>query len=201
VSSSSAGIGSYTGSVTYTYVSGGTADLSVALTNTSTGTALKITGFVFNSVDNSLGVTLNPNPTGSFLNLDTSGGLDASPFGNFEIGAALGGDWSGGGSPSDGILVSQSGTFHFVVSGSASVLNGLSVMNFLTESGHDPSSDPKYQNQVFVVRLRGDGSDKVPVDVGGGTPGPVPETPLPAAALGGVGLLSGVGVMRRRRSR
>jgi hypothetical protein len=199
----SEGIGSFDGSVAYVYDNvANKYSLVVSLTNTTTTTNpnytnLKITGFVFN--DNVSGLTLGPlvqNPTTlNFQLLPTSGGtVSASPFGAYEHGAAIGGDWLGGGSPTNGIGSGQTGTFTFTVTGPN--LSGLGVTNFLSEGGHGASA--AYANEPFVVRFKGQNSDKngaeIIVDVGGSTP----ETPLPAAALGGIGLLGGMGVIRRR---
>jgi hypothetical protein len=192
-SSSTSDIGNFTGLVNYGYnPSLGFFDLTISLTNTSGDPNLKITGFVFNSDVNQVFATLKPNPTASFENI---AGSKASPFGTFEFGAALGGDWLGGGSPADGIQKNASQTFHFAVTTTDATLNlsSLTPTDFLTEFGHDPSAG--YPGQAFVVRFKGSGSDKVPTDTGG-TPGP--GLPLPSSALSGLGLLGSFGLIRRR---
>lgn len=180
------GLGSFTGSLEYAFDPFGDLDfLSVTLTNTSDpDNGGFITGFVFNiaSADDEASVTLT---SGShpFENL-TEGGLNAQPFGNpFDAGAALGGKFLGGGSPTEGIAVGDTGIFEFdVMAFDAADLTA----RYLTDGPFEFN---------FIVRFsafeNGD-SDRVPATI----------IPLPPAlALGGLGLLGAMfGARRVRRS-
>lgn len=183
---STEGLGSFTGSLEYL------ADpfddeglLIVTLTNTgSVGNGGYITGFLFNfdSSDDDAEVELEDvtHPfTQTFGN-----GLNGNPFGNpYDAGAALGGNFSGGGNPTPGIAVGDTGMFEFEIEADdADILTALSFM-----------TGPFDHN--FVVRFRGfedGGSDKVPANI----------VPLPApVAMGALGLLGVMfGARRLRRS-
>ncbi|MBX3389378.1 MAG: hypothetical protein KF691_07970 [Phycisphaeraceae bacterium] len=164
--------GSYTGSLSY---SAGTSELTIVLKNTSP--ALNggfITGFVFNIMSADAGafstlITF----THPFLNLFNE---SASPYGNYKGGAALGGDWLGGGSPNAGIAVGATGTFVFKIT--ASDAGSLTDASFLSI----PNA-----SEAFLVRFKGfvnGESDKVTI-------------PAPGAfALLGLG---GLVAARRRR--
>lgn len=184
---STEGIGSFTGSLAYEFDP--FADLgflSVTLTNTSDpDNGGFITGFVFNiaSADDDASATFT---SGShpFENL-TDSGLNAEPFGNpFDAGAALGGAFLGGASPTEGIAVGDTGIFEFNVM--AFDAADLTVLSFLTDGPYEFN---------FIVRFKGfenGDSDKVPATI----------IPLPPAlALGGLGLLGAMfGARRVRRS-
>lgn len=165
------GNGAFSGSISYT-----PGTLVVSLTNLmSSNVDGKITGFAFNIGGNaSAALTLASHP---FTDLGTS--PSAPPFGTFEGGAALGGDWTGGGSPNAGIIRGATGTFTFNVTGPGA--GSLTASSFISAG---PAVD-------FVVRFRGfanGGSDK--------TPGYLVPTPGCLALLG----LAGIGAGRRRRS-
>ncbi len=180
------GLGSFTGTLEYAFDPSGDLDfLSVMLTNTSDPVnGGFITGFVFNiaSADDEASVTL---ASGShpFENL-TDGGLNVQPFGNpFDAGAALGGKFLGGGSPTEGIAVGDTGIFEFdVMAFDAADL----TTRFLTDGPYEFN---------FIVRFKdfeNGGSDKLP--------GTIILLP-PALALGGLGLLGAMfGARRMRRS-
>jgi hypothetical protein len=168
-------LGNFTGSIDYTPgIAFGA--LIITLSNTSApANDGFITGFVFNidSVDAAASATLI-NGTHPFTN---TGPTSGSPFGNFDAGAALGGDFLGAGSPNAGIAVGATGIFTFLVSASDTLaLTAASFINGPNEFD-------------FIVRFRGfadEGSDKVPATV-----------PAPSALA--LLLLSGC-VSRRRRS-
>jgi len=191
----------FTGSITYQLggFSGGNADLKITLRNTDSppSTASLITGFVFNIDGAHSGISLVPNPTGGFQQLLSSSQLSASPFGTFEAGAALGGDWEGGGSPGQGIANGDSMDFYFSVKALSGTFSADAFMSELSQGGN-PSA-------LFAVRFRqvganGQDSDKVLAgQIGDGTGGEVDPVPLPGVALAGLVLLGGVGCRRLRR--
>lgn len=138
-----------------------------------------ITGFVFNigSGDSQATASL-VSATHPFDGVTTH---TAPPFGmSFDAGAALGGDWSGGGNPNLGIAVGDTGEFVFNIF--ASDANDLTAASFI--------SGPYDHN--FVVRFRGmssGGSDKVPG-------APINMVPAPGAMA--MLLVAGILTSRRR---
>jgi MYXO-CTERM domain-containing protein len=172
---SAEGLGDFDGSIEYTFdaLTGG--ELTITLTNTSpAANGGFLTGFVFNinSVDGGAHAMLTDD--GAFNGFDDTGVESAPPFGTYDAGAALNGNWSGGGSPAGGIGIMQTGVFTFdVMAADASTLTALS---FIT--------GPLDYN--FVVRFRGfkdGGSDKVPGQV---VPAPGAMALLSLAGLAGV---------------
>jgi len=188
---STSNLGAFTGTMTYDDVS----TLTITLNNTTPAGGGYITGFLFN-IDGSATATLTPSPTGSFLNL-TSGDLDGSPFGTFDAGAALGGNFLGGGSPNSGIAVGAGATFVFNVTGTDA--SSLTVNDFISEL----SSGSDDHDAALLVRFRGidlgEGSDKVPGD-GKGEPGtPVPLPAAVWAAMPVFGMLGGKRMIAKLR--
>src|SRR3954462_626468 len=106
---------SFVGSISYTPTLGHLTEgtLVISLTNSTSPAGLGgfITGFAFNldSADAGLALALE-SETHPFLQMSD---VSAPPFGTFDQGAALGGHWAGGGSPSAGIAVGDTGTFMF----------------------------------------------------------------------------------------
>jgi hypothetical protein len=186
-------IGDFTGILSIVAVDSDTATLSISLTNSATTAAGgKITGFVLNNPGNAItsisGYSTNK---GSFQQLGLSNsGISAAPNGGFDLGAALGGNFLGGGSPNNGILIGQTGTFSFTLEGAN--VDTLTAQDFFDELSTGVSADKQL---AFDVRFRGfdnGGSEKVP-----GTP-VIPE-PSTYAMLGiGLGLL-GFAAKRRRK--
>lgn len=159
--------GSFTGMIEYLSVS---QSLVLNLTNTTplyggylTGVALNnpggvITGMTMNTSDSDFLLIGGP----SFNNA-----VSGSPYGDFDFGAALGGNWLGGGSPNGGVPVGGSATFTFNLAGSLAGLTTESFTQALSANTNKPES--------LVVRFKGmrDGqSDKVPGDFGAEIPEP-----------------------------
>lgn len=160
--------------------------LTVSLTNTSpAANGGFLTGFLFN-IDGDATATLSPNPTGWFEN---TGSQAASPLGTFEVGAALGGNWMGGGVPGRGIGVGQTLSFDFAVSGPGAA--GLTTDSFFPQNSGQPG---------FVVRFTGfnDGtSDKVPAIIDLSRT----DVPEPLSAWSGLVIAGLIGLGRRRAKR
>lgn len=170
----------YSGSLEYNFISGSTGELKVSLTNdTPASVGGFLTGFLFRA-DAITGTGLNSANPSEFLDTGTE---SAAPFGMFDGGAALRGSFLGGGNPSDGLAVGESGMFMFsITSATASTISAADFLGTLNEPG-------------FIVRFRGladGGSDKVP---GGGFEVVVP---LPGAGAMAAAGLAFVGLRRRR---
>jgi hypothetical protein len=176
------GLGSFSGGFDFA-TSGNTSTITISLTNTSpAANGGFLTAFAFNIPSAFTLQTL----TSDFDFVPLSYPVNAQPFGDdFDIGVALNNgqpSWEGGGNPTGGIGVGETGEFIFTLSGTD--LGSLTTANFFSQP------DP-----WFVARFRGfpnDGSDKVPNDPN--TPVPEPTTML----LLGAGL-SGLGFFSRKR--
>ncbi|MDZ4754220.1 MAG: hypothetical protein SGJ11_06950 [Phycisphaerae bacterium] len=100
------------------------------------------------------------------------------------VGASTSGSGTGGGSPSQGLAVGETGTYVFTVGAAASLLANIDAMSFWSQNDGSPE---------FAVRFRGfenGGSDKVAGQL------TVVPVPLPIA-LAAAGLLIGAVVRRR----
>ena len=174
------GLGSFTGAMSWTYLGSGTGTLAISLTNTSNAAnGGFLTGFAFNAV-NGVNLSLASAPSASWR---AATNVSAHPYPNFDFGAALGGNWLGGGSPTGGIATGTTNTFSFRVSGSDALLATLSDVSFFDASN----------GYGFAARFRGfedGGSDKV---VGEVLVTPLPETLGLAAAS-----IAGLAFFRRR---
>ena len=179
------GLGSFTGTFDYTpdAVLDTIGTITIVLNNTSPLFDGFLTGFVFNLPD---GVTvtaasLNTPPTSDpdFAPLGAltfNNNVNGAPFGHFDIGAAVGGNFQGGGNPSDGIAAGSSGTFQFALIGEG--LLGVTSADFLSSLSVPPGAGEGLT--PFEVRFRGfvreletePDSDHVPLD----TPIPEPGT-------------------------
>jgi len=195
-SQSTQNLGAFTGVLDYQ-----AGVLTVSLTNTSSPlNGGFITGFLFNIND------ADDDASGAFSDADdaSTGGLNesdynqvanasGSPFGTFELGAALGGNFLGGGNPNKGIGVGETGIFKFTITEPDGEL--LTALSFITEISLGNGNNGK--DVSFLTRFRGfndDGSDKVPgIDNN-------PVIPLPAAVWSGLVTLGGLGAIRVRRT-
>ncbi|MCL4196619.1 MAG: PEP-CTERM sorting domain-containing protein [Phycisphaerales bacterium] len=173
-SQSTEGLGHFTGSIEYNYLSGSSGQLLINLTNTSpVENGGYITALIFNigapQRSGTDTATLQFASFPAFENIPGPG-IGGSPFGLFDAGAGIIGQFEGGGNPTQGIGVGQSGMFEFLVD--SAYADVLSAASFI--------SGPNDFN--FVVRFRGfanGGSDKVPVPV----PGSVALLGLGAVAM------------------
>ena len=155
-SNSTENLGSFEGTIDYSPVNGLEGTLVISLTNTSVASnGGFLTGLLFNfeSLDAGANASL-ASATHPFA--DTGGG-SGSPFGSdYDAGAALGGDFLGGGSPNAGVAVGATGVFTFsIVASDAASLTASSFIN-------GPYAFD------FIVRFKGfvdGGSDKVPAIV------------------------------------
>jgi hypothetical protein len=158
-SRSTEGLGNFIAEFSYRLFSPTRAELDVTLKNTSpSSNGGFLTGFVFNNPNNFI-TNVNLSGSNSFFRLlggstfkDT---ISASPFGKYDIGASLGGDFLGDGNPTKGIGVGGSANFAFTLTGkNMDQLNTSSFMQARSNEG-----------EFFVTRFRGfkdGGSDKVP---------------------------------------
>jgi len=149
-----------------------------------------LTGIALGEVSGATYVSGSYSTTNSHFSLITN--ASASPFGTFPVGAALGGDWLGGGSPNHGIAA-NGGTadFQFAFSYTGTAPTESDWKNVFNGNG-------------FVARFRGlanGGGNKVPDDARTSV-SPDSVTPEPStfaiAALGALGFV-GYGLRRRRR--
>ena len=170
------GLGVFTGEMEWNYLGANAGTLRVSLTNTSpVENGGYLTGFAFNSVYALQIKMAEGGARPGWIDIDD---VNAPPLGVFDHGAALGGDWLGGGSPLAGIGVGQTFDFLFDVRGDPTLLSSLVAHDFFDES----------DGWGFAARFRGfddGGSDKVTASM-----------PAPGAiALFGLGAL---GARRRR---
>ncbi len=171
------GLGDFTGTLQYEYKMGDLGLLTVVLNNTSDEANFGwITGFIFNySTSDKASTAALTSATHPF---EDAPGQNGMPYGNpFMAGAALGGDWQGGGAgnPELGIGVGDTGTFSFDITATDADL--LSAGSFL-QGPYDFN---------FIVRFLGfkdKESDKVPA------------VPAPGALA-----LLGLGALAHRRRR
>ncbi len=186
-SRSSERLGDFIAEFSYRFFSPTSAELDVNLKNTSpSGNGGFLTGFVFNNPNNFI-TKVSLSGSNSFFELlggksfkDT---ISASPFGKYDVGAALGGDFLGGGNPTKGIGVGGNANFAFTLTGkNMDQLNTGSFMQAKSDEG-----------EFFVTRFKGfmdGGSDKVP-----GNAVAVPEPSVIFLLLSG---LAGLVIYRKK---
>lgn len=198
--------GQFTGTVEVTNQTSSSALIRVTLTNTSPfSNGGFLTGFAFNDPNTTskgnIGTVTSyqqvyvPSTGQNFTLLGAptySNTVSTSPYGLFDIGAAVGGDWLGGGTPSQGLAVGETGTFSFLVSGTG--LNNLSAANLLTAMSSNGTAG-------FVVRFRGFNDGSSDKDVAGVVVKPPVNNPVPAPpalVLAGIGFVALIGRARRK---
>jgi hypothetical protein len=164
-------LGSFSGSISYASSQSSQGTLTVQLTNTSPGgNGGYLTAFAFNLPQADIDAVLFSSSDPDFVLLNPSladNGINASPFGHFDLGASLGSGFQGGGAPSKGIAVNQEATFTFTLQGQG--LDLLDPSDFLAELSQPPGIGEGAK--AFVARFRGfnnGGSDKVPGEAADG---------------------------------
>lgn len=169
----------YSGTLSYDYVSGSMGELTITITNDtapSIGGRLTAIVFRFDTVDGSASTLLTSSTVSGMTNTST---VNGAPFGTFMGGAGTGGQFEGGGSPSNGLAIGATATFVWTIT--ASDAASLTDLSFI-DAANQPS---------VVARFRGlaDGSsDKVP--------GQFVPAPASLALVGFAGLVAS----RRRRA-
>ena len=128
-------LGSFTGDVTYSATSNTAATLTIKLTNSSpAANGGYITAFVLNNPgDRVTGISkfVDADKSGDFgLLALANNGINSGSNGQFDFGAGTGGQFTGGGSPRNGIATGNSDTFTFYLTGTG--LLELSADSFLT---------------------------------------------------------------------
>ena len=179
----------------YDALSAHQATLTVTLKNTiSAPKGGLLTAFAFNNPNGDITGASLTDPHFSLIgapNLDD--GVNAAPYGQFDLGASTFGAFEGG-SPKNGISPGHTGVFTFNLTGNhLNMLNEESFVKVLSEPPGDGRDD-----RFFVARFHGfvgdgDFGDKVPAN----QHFPEPAT-LVLAVVGGLGLLGGARRFRQR---
>jgi hypothetical protein len=160
------GLGQFEGDFEYKPES---ATLLVKLVNTSpVGNGGYLTAIAFNNPGSRItgAILSSTNTNFGLLGLPSlQNGVSGSPFGDFDLGASVGGSFLAGGSPSLGVGVGDSVLFTFTFTGTE--LDKLTAKSFFDTLSSSASAGQG--PRAFVARFRGfdkGGSDKVPGDPG-----------------------------------
>ena len=171
-------IGSFRAELSYSYMGGTSATVSITLTNdVDPSLGGYITALALSPNGMASGLAFVSSSSAAFTNIAAP--VSAPPYGTFAAGAGLNGSFLGGGNPAGGIATGSSATFTFTMSGSASALAAIDAETALNQAGYG-----------MVVRFRGGQggwSDKV---IGCALPAP-----------GAIALLGAVGMLPSRRRR
>lgn len=191
---STSGLGNFTATLTYSASDASNATLIVSLTNTTPSAGGYITAFVLNNPGNAITGITQGDPDLNVLGGPTfQNSVNGGPFGQFDFGVSTGGSFEGGGPPSDGLAVGDTGSVTFTLTGTG--LDLLNEHSFVNELSVGPGDGEGHK--FMVVRFRGmedEGSDKVPGQT-------VRDTPEPSTLLlTMVGLGAMVPLWRRRRA-
>lgn len=182
-SSNKTSYGGFTGSLQYDFLGGGSALMTLTLTNTSQFDGLLV-ALAFDAAADTSGWTFSSAMSSGLSNSwdDISGSINTAPFGTRSFGASNTNSWVGGGSPNSGLSFGDTGVWVFQGNGADSS----SAADFLS---------PNDGNNL-LVRFRGfsnGASDKLPA---------MPDDPPPAVpGFVGLPLIVLSGLTRRRRRR
>lgn len=136
-------IASFVAKLRYEYMGGGVGAITIDLTNTTSPTRGGfVTGIAVNAIAGADELNFLSSTDLDFLTTPTP--VDANPYGTFMAGAAIGGNWLGGGSPEAGIAVGQTARFEFEILGSESFLECLTAETVLDHA-----------SRAMAVRFRG----------------------------------------------
>lgn len=183
---STSGLGSFVGTLDYTYLGGTSGKLDVTLTNTTAPSiGGYITAFMFRTSEQFglVGASLTSSDYAAMTNIPA--GASGSPFpGSWIGGAGTGGSWLAGGSPGGGVAIGSTGHWSFsITSANASMLTSDAFVsgNLISDA------------YAFIVRFRG--MERQP---GGADSDKVPANQLPAPGAAALIGLSGLWARRRR---
>ncbi len=201
-----AGLGFFSGALSYTAIDAQDATLTITLTNNSpAANGGYLTGLAFNNPANDItGVSLAASPAFQLLGAaiggkhSTSGfqnGINAAPYGNFDIGASTSNSFQGGGHPNAGLRPGQSQTFIFSLTGTN--LNNLTAESFTQELSSS--------GQFLLAQFRGFNNglnDKVPgLALAAATAsGSATQAPIPSALVLVGSALVGLAIRQFKKS-
>lgn len=206
VPNSESQLGDFKATLTYVATNATTATLTVAIENTTPiANGGYLTGFVLNNPNGAIDITKLLRGASDVTGTELLGVADfdnddvnGQPFGKFDFGWALGKNFEGGGTPSNGIGVGSSETFTFHIEGT-----GLDLLT--SQDFADTSSTPQNSNgktAIFLARFKSLGDDEEDSDK---VPGQIEIVPEPASllvwSLIGLGAIPGAVAYRRRNAK